>query len=100
VSQLPVLSSMLTFSESKRKRLTLAPHQFALSPETVLQAAGLLGSPKYPSGQILEFLWLLTTKATLAANLDSFVRLKLNQAIYTDAASYMSSVLDCSRCEP
>ena len=72
----------LTCSESKRKRLTLAPRQFELSADTVHQAAGLLSNPKYPSGQILEFLWLLTTKATLAANVDSFVSLTLSGDIY------------------
>jgi len=66
---------MLIFSESKRKRLTLAPRQFGLPADTVLQAAGLLRNPENPSGQILDFLWLLTTKATLAANVDSFVSL-------------------------
>jgi hypothetical protein len=90
---------MLTYSESKRKRLTLAPRQFDLSADTVLQAAGLLRNPKYPSGQILEFLWLLTTKATLAANVDSFVSLKPGQSIYTNATSCTSSVLGCLECE-
>jgi hypothetical protein len=72
----------LTCSESKRKRLTLAPRQFDLSANTVLQAARLLRNSKYPSGQILEFLWLLTTSATLAANVDSFVSLTESGDIY------------------
>jgi hypothetical protein len=67
------LENQLTTSESKRKRLTLALRQFDLSAQTVLQAAGLLKTPDLSSGQVLEFLWLLSTKATLAANVDSFV---------------------------
>jgi hypothetical protein len=61
-------------SETKRKRLTLPPRQFELSAETVSQAASLLRNPTYPSQHILDFIWLLSTKATLAANVDGFVR--------------------------
>jgi len=85
-------------SELKRKRLTLSPRQFNLSADTVLEAASLLRNQKLPSNQILDFVWLLATKATLAANVDSFVSAEPVIRIAADRDSCTTLVLSCFKC--
>jgi hypothetical protein len=65
----------------------------------VLQAASLLRDPKLPSDQILDFLWLLSTKATLAANVDSFVCIDQAMMTSADDNSCTSLVQSCLRCK-
>lgn len=44
-----------------------------LNEATVLVAADLLNRGRYPAEMILDFLWLLFTRAVLVANVDGFV---------------------------
>ncbi|OCF37304.1 hypothetical protein I316_01213 [Kwoniella heveanensis BCC8398] len=60
-------------SMSKRRRVTSTWTTFALGSDMVLLAASILERTSYPAEQVLDFLWLLFSKASMVENVDGFI---------------------------
>jgi len=60
-------------SLSKRRRVTGTQNLLALDERMVLAAASLLDKPIYPTKMVLDFFWLLFSKAALVGNVNGFV---------------------------
>ncbi|WVF68781.1 hypothetical protein IAT40_003553 [Kwoniella sp. CBS 6097] len=60
-------------SLSKRRRVTASRASFALASDMVLSAASILERTSFPAEKVLDFLWLLFTKASMVENIDGFI---------------------------
>nr|XP_019045323.1 hypothetical protein I302_05712 [Kwoniella bestiolae CBS 10118]OCF24253.1 hypothetical protein I302_05712 [Kwoniella bestiolae CBS 10118] len=60
-------------SMSKKKRAPSGRTVFALDKEMVLSAATILDRTGVPREMVLDFLWLLFTKASMVDNVDGFI---------------------------
>ncbi|WRT68054.1 uncharacterized protein IL334_005029 [Kwoniella shivajii] len=60
-------------SMSKKRRVNSGRTTFALDKAMVLSAASILERTNYPCEMVLDFLWLLFTKAAMIDNVDGFI---------------------------
>ncbi|OCF56840.1 hypothetical protein L486_05695 [Kwoniella mangroviensis CBS 10435] len=60
-------------SMSKKKRAPSGRTVFSLDKEMVSSAALILDRPNFPREMLLDFLWLLFTKASMVDNVDGFI---------------------------
>ncbi|ORY30604.1 hypothetical protein BCR39DRAFT_529130 [Naematelia encephala] len=68
-------------SLSKRRRMTSSINLLDLDEPMVLAAADILRSGKYPHELLLDFFWLLFTRATMVVNVDGFLH-KIGAKLY------------------
>ncbi|KAK4689023.1 hypothetical protein P7C73_g1090, partial [Tremellales sp. Uapishka_1] len=80
-------------SVSKKGKAEQERVPVTLAAETIMAAARLLEARSYPDEVILDFLWLLFTKATLADNVDGFLHTQC-QALYAIIWPLMGSSVD------
>lgn len=80
-------------SASRKRRMTGSRVQIKLESSMVMTVVNLLRGAGQPVEDVLDFLWLLTTKASLAADVEGLVsqvscsQLKYGQ-LYTNAQAF------------
>ena len=88
-------------SLSMQKRITSSPDLLAMDEGIISAIASIIEKRCYPTEILLDFLWLLFTKASLVGNIDGFVS-QIERAFRISLPflqSYSGFVQSCIPCE-
>lgn len=78
---------MLIPSSVRGRRENVRAAQTELKKSLIRSVISLLVNSRLPASQLIDFLWLISSRATFAANVDGFVGLEHPRAFVADWAA-------------